>query len=63
MTQIGRDQGQTRPNRSQIQDDARFEIVIAGAGFAGLALALALRQGLGGLGRHHGDRPGSGERA
>ena len=37
MTQI---QGQT-------EDAARFDIVIAGAGFAGLALALALRQGLG----------------
>jgi 2-octaprenyl-6-methoxyphenol hydroxylase len=37
MTQI---QGQT-------EDAARFDVVIAGAGFAGLALALALRQGLG----------------
>jgi 2-octaprenyl-6-methoxyphenol hydroxylase len=37
MTQI---QGQT-------EDAAPFDIVIAGAGFAGLALAIALRQGLG----------------
>jgi 2-octaprenyl-6-methoxyphenol hydroxylase len=29
------------------QDDARLDVVIAGAGFAGLALAIALRQGLG----------------
>ncbi len=41
MTQTqGHTQGQT-------QDEARFDIVIAGAGFAGLSLALALRQGLG----------------
>src|SRR5215472_6798966 len=45
MTQSqGQSQGQIQ---SQNQDDARFAIVIAGAGFAGLSLALALRQGLG----------------
>ena len=49
MTQTqGHTQGDTKgETQSQTQGEARFDIVIAGAGFAGLSLALALRQGLG----------------
>jgi 2-octaprenyl-6-methoxyphenol hydroxylase len=49
MTQTGTEtQGETQgQTRSQIQGDARFEVIVAGAGFAGLSLAIALRQGLG----------------